>query len=130
MKMHKALGKVAMAMLLLCPTIKAGGGSLRAEDIARLRGCTAGEKKTWLRGVADGVRALPTEDCVLLPPHRDKPRIGQNGLNEYWFPPDTPPAEITKLVVVPQSIGGDDETACIWGPTKWRGPRRKTGRVG
>jgi hypothetical protein len=48
-------------------------------------------EEAWLRGDADGVRALFTEDCVLLPPHGDTPRIGQKGLNEYWFAPGAPP---------------------------------------
>jgi hypothetical protein len=45
----------------------------------------------------------------------DTPRIGQKGLNEYWFPPDSPPTQITKLVVTPQSIGGDGQIAHVWG---------------
>jgi hypothetical protein len=69
MKMHKALGKVAMAMLLLGSVIKAGGGSLTAEDIAKIKRVHSRCEGTWLRGDADGVRALSTEDCVLLPPH-------------------------------------------------------------
>jgi ketosteroid isomerase-like protein len=51
----------------------------------------------------------------LLPPHADKPRVGQKGLNEYWFPPDAPPTQITSLVVKPQSIGGDGQIAYVWG---------------
>ena len=68
-----------------------------------------------MKGDVDGVRALFTEDCVLLPPHGDKPRIGQKGLNEYWFPPDGPPTKIIKLVVTPQGIGGDGQIAYVWG---------------
>jgi len=36
-------------------------------------------------------------------------------LNKYWFPPDAPPTQITKLVVTPQSIGGDGQIAYVWG---------------
>ncbi|HEY6263865.1 MAG TPA: SgcJ/EcaC family oxidoreductase [Candidatus Acidoferrum sp.] len=115
MKMQELLTKVALVMLLLCPAIEAGGGSLTAEDIAKIKRVHSRYEETWLKGDADGVRALFTEDCVLLPPHGDKPRIGQKGLNEYWFPPDAPPTKITKLVVAPQSIGGDGETAYAWG---------------
>jgi uncharacterized protein (TIGR02246 family) len=115
MKMYKALGMLAVATLLRCPSIKAGGGNLTAEDIAKIKRVHSRYEETWLKGDADGVRALFTEDCVLLPPHGDKPRIGQKGLNEYWFPPDAPPTKITKLVVVPQNIGGDGETAYVWG---------------
>jgi len=61
------------------------------------------------------VKALFTEDCVLLPPHGDTPRIGQKGLDEYWFRPGAPPTQITKLEVTPQNIGGDGEVAYVWG---------------
>jgi uncharacterized protein (TIGR02246 family) len=115
MRMHKMVGEVAVVLSLLCPAIKAGGGSLTAEDIAKIKRVHSQYEEAWLRGDADGVRALFTEDCVLLPPHGDKPRIGQKGLNEFWFPPDAPPTKITKLVVVPQSIGGDGEIAYVWG---------------
>jgi uncharacterized protein (TIGR02246 family) len=102
-------------LLLLAPSIKAAGGSLSTEDIAKIKQVHSNYEAAWLKGDADGVRALFTEDCVLLPPHGDAPRIGQKGLNEYWFPPDAPSTQITKLVVTPQSIGGDGQIAYAWG---------------
>jgi uncharacterized protein (TIGR02246 family) len=89
--------------------------SLSQEDIARIKQVHKKYEEAWLKGDANGVRALFTEDCVLLPPHGDKPRVGQEGLNEFWFPPDAPPTQITKLVVIPQSIGGDGQVAYAWG---------------
>jgi len=89
-------------------------GSLSAEDLAKIKPVHAKYEEAWLKGDADGVRALFTEDCVLLPPHGDTPRIGKKGLNDYWFPPDAPPTTITKLVVTPTSIGGDGEIAYVW----------------
>ncbi len=61
------------------------------------------------------MRALFTDDRVLLPPHGDTPRVGQKGVNEYWFLPDAPPTQIAKLAVTPQSIGGDGQIAYVWG---------------
>ena len=84
-----------------------GGSSLSAEDMAKIKRVHTRYEEAWLKGDADGVRSLFTEDCVLLPPHGDTPRIGQKGLSEYWFPADAPPTQITKLVVTPQSIGGE-----------------------
>ncbi len=113
MKIRKILPLVVL--LLICPAIRAGGGTLSAEDIAKIKRVHSKYEEAWLAGDADGVRALFTDDCVLLPPHGDTPRIGQKGLNEYWFPPDAPTTRITKLVVTPQSIGGDGQIAHVWG---------------
>jgi len=107
---------VPSVLLLMSPAIiAAGGDSLSTEDIAKIKRVHSKYEEAWLKGDADGVRALFTEDCVLLPPHGDTPRIGQKGLNEFWFPPNAPPTQITKLVVTPQNIGGDGQIAYVWG---------------
>jgi uncharacterized protein (TIGR02246 family) len=104
-----------LAVLLVSPFAQLASNSLSAEDLAKIKQVHTKYEEAWLKGDADGVRVLFTEDCVLLPPHGDKPRIGQKGLNEFWFPPDAPPTQITKLVVTPQSIGGDGQVAYAWG---------------
>jgi uncharacterized protein (TIGR02246 family) len=104
-----------ISVLLVCPMILAGGNSLSADDIAKIKRVHTMYQEAWLRGDAGGVRAVFSDDCVLLPPHGDIPRIGQKGLNEYWFPPNAPSTQITKLVVTPQSIGGDGQIAYAWG---------------
>ena len=101
--------------LLMCPVTKAAGSSLSEKDIAEIRQVHKKYEEAWLKGDANGVRALFTEDCVLLPPHGDKPRIERRVLDEYWFPPDAPSTQITKLIVTPQSIGGDGQIAYVWG---------------
>lgn len=113
MNIRKAL---SMFLLLLMGVAANGGGNgLSAEDVAKIKQVHTRYEEAWLKGDADGVRALFTEDCVILPPHADKPRIGQKGLNEFWFPPDAPPSKITKLVMTLQSIGGNGQTAYAWG---------------
>jgi uncharacterized protein (TIGR02246 family) len=113
MNYHKVFPRILL--LLVFPVIQVAGGSLSAEDMANIKRVHSKYEEAWLKGDADGVRALFTEDCVLLPPHGDKPRIGQKGLNEYWFPPNAPSTQITELAVTPQSIGGDGEIAYVWG---------------
>ena len=113
MKIRQVLPVISL--LLVCPAIRAAGGTLSADDIAKIKRVHSKYEEAWLKGDADGVRALFTEDCVLLPPHGDAPRFGQKGLNEYWFPSNASPTQITKLVVTPQSIGGDGEIAYVWG---------------
>jgi uncharacterized protein (TIGR02246 family) len=103
-----------MICVLLTPAIKAAS-SLSAEDIKKIAELHTKYEKAWLRGDANAVRALFTVDCVLLPPHADKPRVGHKGLDEYWFPAAAPPTQVTKLIVTPKSIGGDGKIAYVWG---------------
>jgi uncharacterized protein (TIGR02246 family) len=113
MNIRKVLPLIVLA--LHSPILTAAADSLSAEDIAKIKQVHKKYEETWLRGDDNGVRALFTDDCVLLPPHGDRPRIGQKGLNEYWFPPNAPPTQITRLVVTPQSIVGDGQIAYVWG---------------
>jgi uncharacterized protein (TIGR02246 family) len=105
----------AVVLLFAGSGVKSAGNNLTAEDIAKIKQVHSRYEEAWLKGDAEGVRVLFTEDCVLLPPHADKPRVGQKGLNEFWFPPDAPPTKITKLVVIPESISGDGQVAYAWG---------------
>src|SRR5215467_687540 len=113
MNIRKALALVVLS--LAGSSVKGAGSGLSAEDVAKIKQVHSKYEEAWLKGDADGVRALFTDDCVILPPHGDKPRIGREGLDEFWFPPDAPPTKITKLVVTPQSIGGDGQIAYVWG---------------
>src|SRR5260370_38126779 len=109
MKIRKVFQVICL--MLTCSAIGVASDSLSVEDIAKIKRVHGKYEEAWLKGDADGVRALFTDDCVLLPPHGDAPRIGQKGLNEYWFPPDAPPTQITKLFVTPQRIGGERQIA-------------------
>jgi uncharacterized protein (TIGR02246 family) len=107
-----------ISMILVVALSAAGNaasGGLSREDVAKIRQAHKGYEDAWLKGDANGIRALFTEDCVLLPPHGGKPRVGQKGLNEFWFPPDAPPSKITKLELTLQDIGGDGQIAHVWG---------------
>jgi uncharacterized protein (TIGR02246 family) len=113
MNIHRR--SLIFAALFLYPVIAAAGSTLSASDLAEIKQLHKRYEETWLKGDADGVRRLFTDDCVLFPPHGDKPRLGKKGMNEFWFPPDAPPSQITKLVVTPQDIGGDGQIAYVWG---------------
>jgi len=112
MKTHRRL--LLFAFLLSYPVL-AAANSLSAADVAEIKQLHKQFESTWLKGDADGVRSLFTDDCVLFPPHGDTPRVGKKGMNEFWFPPNGPPTQITKLVVIPQDIGGDGQIAYVWG---------------
>jgi len=67
---------LVLSLSFFCAAI-GSAGSLSAEDLAKIKQVHAKYEEAWLKGDADGVRALFTEDCVLLPPHGDTPRIGK-----------------------------------------------------
>ena len=113
--MHLRKAVLFLALLLTGPLSGLAQNTLSLEDVAKIRIVHKKYEETWLGGDADGVRALFTDDSVLLPPHAGKPRIGQKGLNEFWFPPNAPPTKITKLVVALENIGGDGQIAYAWG---------------
>jgi uncharacterized protein (TIGR02246 family) len=104
-----------LACLLFGTTLLAADGKLTADDIAKIRNVHKNYELTWLGGDNDGVRALFTDDSVLLPPHSGKPRLGREGMNAFWFPAGAPPTKVTKLEVVIKDIGGDGQIAYVWG---------------
>ncbi len=107
----------AFVALLLSAGILAAAAenTLSGNDVAKIKQVHKNYENAWLKGDANGVRSLFTDGCVLLPPHASKPRLGQTGLTEFWFPPNAPPTEITKLVVTIQGVGGDGQIAYTWG---------------
>src|SRR5258708_905930 len=104
-----------LVFLLMTPLLGIAENTLSMEDVAKIRIVHKKYEEAWLKGDADAVRALFTDDTVLLPPHAGKPCIGLKGLNDFWFPPNAPPTKITKLVVTLQSIGGDGQLPSTWG---------------
>jgi uncharacterized protein (TIGR02246 family) len=106
---------VFLVFLLAGPLLALGESTLSRDDVAKIRILHKKYEEAWLRGDADAVRALFSDDSVLLPPHAGKPWIGLKGLNDFWFPPNAPPTKITKLVMTVQSIGGDGQLAYAWG---------------
>ena len=113
--MHSRKTALLVALWLAGPFLSLAQDSLSSEDVAKIRAVHKKYEETWLSGDADGVRALFTDDSVLLPPHAAKPWIGQQGLNEFWFPPNAPPTKITRLVLTLENIGGDGQIAYAWG---------------
>ncbi len=61
------------------------------EDIEALRALDQAYATEWVRGDADGVMALFTEDATLVPHHGDPPLMGHEAIREFWFDPDYPP---------------------------------------
>jgi uncharacterized protein (TIGR02246 family) len=104
-----------LVLSLTSPARSRAQSTLSTDDVAKIKFVHKQYEDAWLKGDADAVRALFTDDSVLLPPHAGKPCIGREGLNEFWFPPNAPPTKITKLVVTLQKVGGDGQIAYAWG---------------
>ena len=79
---------VALSLLFATATLSATAESLSADDIAKIRDAHKRYETTWLKGDADGVRSLFTDDCVLLPHHGDPPRVGKKEMNYVGFAGD------------------------------------------
>jgi uncharacterized protein (TIGR02246 family) len=109
--MHFRNSVLFLALLITSPVLGLAQNTLSLEDVAKVHIVHKKYEEAWLRGDADAVRALFTDDSVLLPPHAGKRWIGQKGLNDFWFPPNAPPTKITKLAVTLESIGGDGQFA-------------------
>src|SRR5436190_22352144 len=79
-KMRKLV--LPISVLLVCPMLMAGGNSLSADDIAKIKRVHALYQEAWLRGDAGGERAALSVDGLLLPAHGDIRLIGPKGLHE------------------------------------------------
>ncbi len=60
-------------------------------DEAALRKLDQAYATEWLKGDANGVMALFTEDATLVPHHGDAPIKGQEAMRSFWFNPDYSP---------------------------------------
>jgi len=105
----------SLVWLLFGTVLFAADGRLSDSDISQIREVHKRYESTWLNGDNDGVRALFTDDSVLLPPHSGTPRLGRVGMDAFWFPAGAPPTKVTKLEVVIKDIGGDGQIAYVWG---------------
>jgi len=115
MEYRRATWFLVLSLAIAASVLGSPAKGLSAEDIAKIRQVHRQFEDTWLRGDADGVRSLFTEDCVLLPHHGGQPLVGKKEMNQFWFPTDGPRTTVTKLNLTLESIGGDGQTAYVWG---------------
>ena len=64
------------------------------EDLAALKALDQAYAAEWIKGDANGVMALFTEDATLVPHHGDSPIKGQEAIRKFWFNPDYAPTVI------------------------------------
>jgi len=108
-----------MTLLLAALTVAASPappcGRLSARDVKAIRAVIEAYRAAWLAGDQRGVLATLTPDAVLLPAHGAAPIVGAAAITKYWWPPDAPPARITKLDISVEGIDGDGFVATAHG---------------
>lgn len=112
---RRAISSLLVLLVLAGSVLGTPATGLSTEDIEKIKQVHKKFEDAWLKGDADGVRYLFTEDCVLLPHHGDPPRVGMKEMNQFWFPVNGPPTTVTKLRLTLQGIGGDGRIAYVWG---------------
>ena len=125
MRRGLALWGLALFAALLAggaaPGKQASGGSptcgeaLSPRDVEAIRAVIEAYRAAWLRGDAKGVLDTLTPDAVLLPAHGSSPVVGTSAITKYWWPPDAPPATITKLDITVEDVEGDCRVASAHG---------------
>ena len=108
------------AVLTLVSLLSSAEGSdcsatLSAKDTAAIRAVIEAYRTSWLRGDARGVLATLAPDAVLLPAHGAPPVVGTAAITAYWWPPQAPAFEITKLDITIEGIQGDCRIASVYG---------------
>ena len=115
MSHRRAISSVLVFLAMAGSGLGGPAAGLSAKDIDKIKQVHKRYEDCWLKGDADGVRSLFTEDSVLLPHHGVRPRVGTKEMNEFWFPVDSPPTTVTRLILTLESIGGDRQIAYVWG---------------
>ena len=73
-------------------------------DEAALRALDQAYAAAWMKGDADGVMALFTEDATLVPHHGDTPVKGHAAIRNGWFNPEYAPTVVPESVREPAEI--------------------------
>lgn len=89
--------------------------SLSTADAAAVRAVVEAYRSAWLRGDEQGVLDTLTPDAVLLPAHGTAPIVGTAAITKYWWPPDAPPAAITRLDITVDGLQGSAGFASVYG---------------
>jgi len=128
MKIWQGVGVIAV--LLICPAIRAGGGSLSADDIAKIKRVHSKYEEAWLKGDADGsASALYGGLRVAAAARRQSSSRAKKGLNEYWFP------RMLRLRRLPdwwsrrKVLAATPRSRTHGARTRWPGPLSKNGKT-
>lgn len=85
-------------------------------------------RKAWLANDKAGVLGLFAEDAVISPHHGVEPRVGKAAIEEFWFPPNSPPTQINEFELEVEDIRGEGGMAVARGKHKLVWTTTKDGR--
>ena len=106
---------LAAAVMLWAQSGLAGSAGLSAEDVAAVSQANQAYVDAWLANDPERVMGTLSDDAVLIPHHGVDPVIGSRAIREFWFPPDSPPTEVSHMVNTITEILGSGDLAVVWG---------------
>lgn len=106
---------ICAALVIVLPACGVPGGPLAPGEVAAVREVNERYADAWLMGDPEEVLALFTDDAVLLPHHGDAPVKGKASIRDHFWPPGSPPVEVTRFDMSPEEIMGRDGLACARG---------------
>ncbi|MFQ5877490.1 MAG: YybH family protein [Acidobacteriota bacterium] len=113
--LRAALTLAAAIGLAGCGAGPAKPAPLPATERARIRELNHRYTEAWLANDPDAVMRLFTADAVILPHHGAAPAAGTTEIMAFWWPPGTPPATVTQLLMSPDEIAGTGDLGYVRG---------------
>jgi len=92
-----------------------GSAGLSAEDVDAVTAANQAYVVAWLANDPDAIMSTLTDDAVLIPHHGVDPVVGAQAIRDFWFPADSPPAKVTRMVNSVTEAQGSDHLAIVWG---------------
>ena len=115
------LAVLALFMATACapeaydPELPADDPTLSEDDVAAIRGAHVAYRDAWRANDPDAVMASLTDDAVLMPHHGAPVVSGAEAIRQFWFPPDSPPANVTVFDTTIDEVGGSGDVGYLRG---------------
>jgi ketosteroid isomerase-like protein len=108
---------LSLAFLLLAGGCSQGGPleQLSSADLEAVRSASLAYPEAWLSNDSDRVRATLTDDAVLMPSGGMEPVEGMPAIDQFFWPADGPPMEVTEYVMEPAEVAGTASLAFVRG---------------
>lgn len=88
---------------------------LSANNLAAIQQAHFAYRDGWRANDSAAVMASLTPDAVLIPHHGHPEVAGAGAIQEFWWPPDSPPATVTAFDTSVDEIGGSGDVGYLRG---------------